>query len=78
MSKYIFPATFQWDEKDKVYYVNFPDVRRLLYRWRNLDRSNGKRRRCVEFNGLEYGTAKSSLYPNRHRGIKKSTGKWIR
>lgn len=26
MSKYIFPATFQWDEKDKVYYVNFPDV----------------------------------------------------
>lgn len=26
MSKYIFPAIFQWNEKDKVYFVNFPDV----------------------------------------------------
>lgn len=26
MSKYIFPAILQWDKKDNVYYVNFPDV----------------------------------------------------
>lgn len=26
MSKYIFPAIFQWNEKDKIYFVNFPDV----------------------------------------------------
>lgn len=26
MSKYVFPAVFQWDEKDKVYYVSFPDL----------------------------------------------------
>lgn len=26
MSKYVFPAVFRWDEKDKVYYVNFPDM----------------------------------------------------
>lgn len=26
MSKYVFPAVFRWDEEDKVYYVNFPDI----------------------------------------------------
>lgn len=26
MSKYVFPAVFQWDPKENVYYVNFPDM----------------------------------------------------
>ena len=26
MSKCVFPAVFQWDPKENVYYVNFPDM----------------------------------------------------